>query len=628
MSDTSVAPDTSVIASDTGSSTDADTHDDLDAGECTVAEDCPVVAGPCRERACINHACRPKNVEGSCDDGDLCTTGDHCVAGSCVATPVVCQALDTCHARGACDPGSGTCSHPTRPDDSVCDDEDSCTLVDTCMGGNCVGSGEPDDSVGDWTVGLSGSDVDGVRWIEVAPDKSLVVAGTFRSPSLMVGDSASGTPIVLALPQGTESAVFIARFDKYGRVIGAAIVAASDGQIDCEGGIAVTADNAITIAGAWRGSFASDLTNPPDSPTAGIFVLRLSATFSNVWSIWGIPSGGGDVGAIPVSMDADAAGRVVIGVTGSTSLDLRSNASLGHIPLIGEDFASMWAGAAVISPIGVLEKVATFSLPEGANGSPNALAFTRVVALSSGRFMLAGALLGGLDAGPFSIAPSPDAIDFTPVVIFLDETFTPTSFARIPTGEAESLVTATAEIGGMGVIAVSNAGTGHMDTRSGAVGIPVWSGPALVAFDAESDFVWLGKVYSPSDYLVLASIAAPSPDSGALYVLALHRGMAVFGDASPPVAVAPADTTITTMSIAAFAIGDGTVIGALSLTDGSAGLSQISDHIHHTSDAAATPDGIFIGGRFAGELQDTQAIGATADGFVMRRNSHGGMLCK
>lgn len=53
----------------------------------------------------------------SCDDSNVCTTGDTCSGGACVGTP----------------------------DDGVpCSDRWVCTTNDTCFGGTCVGSGEPE----------------------------------------------------------------------------------------------------------------------------------------------------------------------------------------------------------------------------------------------------------------------------------------------------------------------------------------------------------------------------------------------------------------------------------------------------------------------------------------------------
>jgi hypothetical protein len=44
---------------------------------------------------------------------------------------VVCTALDECHFIGTCNPGSGSCSNPARPNGTPC-------TGGTCQGGVCT----------------------------------------------------------------------------------------------------------------------------------------------------------------------------------------------------------------------------------------------------------------------------------------------------------------------------------------------------------------------------------------------------------------------------------------------------------------------------------------------------------
>src|SRR5204862_6223641 len=60
-------------------------------------------------------------------------------AGS-APTPVPCAAADQCHAAGVCDPATGTCSNPAKPDGAACDDGSACTRTDTCQAGTCTGT--------------------------------------------------------------------------------------------------------------------------------------------------------------------------------------------------------------------------------------------------------------------------------------------------------------------------------------------------------------------------------------------------------------------------------------------------------------------------------------------------------
>src|SRR5262249_37329972 len=101
------------------------------ADQCRVAGVCDPASG-----ACSN----PEKPNGSaCADGDACTQIDPCQAGACVGTnPVACPAADQCHVAGVCDPASGTCSNPEKPNGSACTDGDACTQIDTCQAGACV----------------------------------------------------------------------------------------------------------------------------------------------------------------------------------------------------------------------------------------------------------------------------------------------------------------------------------------------------------------------------------------------------------------------------------------------------------------------------------------------------------
>ncbi len=84
-------------------------------------------------------ACRTGFSNGDCSDGNACTVADTCQEGVCVPGPfMVCNALDTCHDVGICDPGTGECSNPAKPDYSSCDDDVFCTIGETCIAGVCT----------------------------------------------------------------------------------------------------------------------------------------------------------------------------------------------------------------------------------------------------------------------------------------------------------------------------------------------------------------------------------------------------------------------------------------------------------------------------------------------------------
>src|SRR5258705_360389 len=101
--------------------------------QCHTAGTCDPATG-----ACSNPA-KPNGT--SCNDANACTQSDTCQAGACVgANPVVCAAADQCHDAGVCNPATGVCTNPALPDGAPCDDGNGCTQTDTCQGAICVGS--------------------------------------------------------------------------------------------------------------------------------------------------------------------------------------------------------------------------------------------------------------------------------------------------------------------------------------------------------------------------------------------------------------------------------------------------------------------------------------------------------
>jgi len=104
---------------------------------CTASDSCHSV-GTCDPATgmCSN----PAKAEGAtCNDGNACTTGDSCKAGVCTGTTIACTASDSCHSAGTCDPATGMCSDPAKPDGTTCDDGKMCTTGETCKKGMCTG---------------------------------------------------------------------------------------------------------------------------------------------------------------------------------------------------------------------------------------------------------------------------------------------------------------------------------------------------------------------------------------------------------------------------------------------------------------------------------------------------------
>jgi hypothetical protein len=114
---------------------------------CTPAKGCQAGPAPsCDDgNACTDDLCEKKlgclhsNNAAACDDGSPCTAGDHCAGGKCVFS-----AMDDCDdgklcTDDSCDPALG-CIHTLNT--APCDDGDICTTGDHCHLGACTGGGQ------------------------------------------------------------------------------------------------------------------------------------------------------------------------------------------------------------------------------------------------------------------------------------------------------------------------------------------------------------------------------------------------------------------------------------------------------------------------------------------------------
>jgi hypothetical protein len=90
----------------------------------------------------------PKPEGSACSDGDPCTAADHCAAGNCVGTELVCDDGSVCTVD-ACVNG-GCVFEPSVA--SPCDDGDPCTAGDSCGAQGCVGAAVDCDDVNPCTT--------------------------------------------------------------------------------------------------------------------------------------------------------------------------------------------------------------------------------------------------------------------------------------------------------------------------------------------------------------------------------------------------------------------------------------------------------------------------------------------
>jgi len=117
-------------------------HDQCLGGVCTgEGIQCPPSPIPCTRYVCQNPliGCQLEVVpDGTpCDDGNLCTLGEQCQGGLCLA-----QVYETCDdgnpcTTDACKADTGECVHGFNT--APCDDGNACTVGDTCDGaGHCL----------------------------------------------------------------------------------------------------------------------------------------------------------------------------------------------------------------------------------------------------------------------------------------------------------------------------------------------------------------------------------------------------------------------------------------------------------------------------------------------------------
>jgi len=138
VGDTSIMEDTG--PDDTAAPEDtAGPEDALEPPGCVDAADCADhPAGPCEEATCdlASGACvaLAAREDEPCEDGNLCTMDERCLAGVCVpGAAVVCHDANPC-TDDVCLPGVGCVFSPNF---AACDDGDPCTTGSRCLGGSC-----------------------------------------------------------------------------------------------------------------------------------------------------------------------------------------------------------------------------------------------------------------------------------------------------------------------------------------------------------------------------------------------------------------------------------------------------------------------------------------------------------
>ena len=101
---------------------------------------CSTATGATTEGVCaIVPDLGPTGTQRACNDGDLCTAQDHCVAGTCTGSTVFCDPPGVCQEYGRCDPATGECTLPPKTDGTPCP-------TGVCTGGVCVAGADAGDA--------------------------------------------------------------------------------------------------------------------------------------------------------------------------------------------------------------------------------------------------------------------------------------------------------------------------------------------------------------------------------------------------------------------------------------------------------------------------------------------------
>ena len=146
------------------------TGDHCHLGECIEAGQLSCDDGNlCTDDSCsAETGCQFVANSSPCDDGNLCTAGDGCAGGWCKGgEALVCEDNNDC-TDDVCDPVAG-CQFV--PNVAPCDDGDTCSLGDICAGGECLaGAGEPDCDDGNGCTDDSCDPQDGCQYTSNAAD--------------------------------------------------------------------------------------------------------------------------------------------------------------------------------------------------------------------------------------------------------------------------------------------------------------------------------------------------------------------------------------------------------------------------------------------------------------------------
>ena len=133
---------------DCDGSTDEDYEQDSSCGDGESTECATVIPSKCENGVEIECKIEPKNQDEICNDNNPCTQSSICEAGKCKGfDEIVCDSPPgdaVCYEQTTCNPQNGLCEYVKLEEDTLCDDENICTINDKCKSGLCKGDPPPE----------------------------------------------------------------------------------------------------------------------------------------------------------------------------------------------------------------------------------------------------------------------------------------------------------------------------------------------------------------------------------------------------------------------------------------------------------------------------------------------------
>jgi hypothetical protein len=241
-------------------------------------------------------------------NGTACTGTDHCnqtytcdANGACGGSNPKSCTDSACMTGGTCNPTTGNCEGgANKPDNTVCDDSNICTINDHCASGACVADAKCalpqtcDPNTGNCTGGQTivnpqaakSAPSSGISGVAMDLSGNTYITSAIFPPaktfdSFTVTSFGSADVLVAKYDPSTHTALWAKNY-------GAGAAEATSGASDQYGaGIGVTLDNTVAVIGNFYtglqvGGAAPALTNPGSSPLD--FLIGLDASGVGKWA--------------------------------------------------------------------------------------------------------------------------------------------------------------------------------------------------------------------------------------------------------------------------------------------------------------------------------------------------------